>query len=250
METLSKNRLKELSKLKQKKYREAEGYTITEGYRLLKHLSDNYVFPEELYISEAESTKYDLKANKTFEVTRAQLEKLTDTKNPQNIAALLKTDPKKITNIRFLLYLDNIKEPGNLGTIFRTASAAEVSGIVLSPECCEAFNPKTIRASLGTVFTMPFEVRPYEWLKGRKSTVISTSLKDAENLFTVEIPKENIVLVVGSEAFGVSENIFRWSDMKVKIPVSEKTESLNVSVATGICIYHLLNLQKKNSATK
>jgi RNA methyltransferase, TrmH family len=247
MEALSKNHLKELCKLKQKKFRFSENKVIAEGLRLLKHLNDNNIAFEELYIAETE--EHNFAALETFEVTKSQLEKLTDTKNPQNIAALVKTKPTKITNIRFLLYLDNIKEPGNLGTIFRTASAANVSGIVLSPECCEVFNPKTIRASLGTVFTMPFEIKPYSWLSGRKSTVISTSLKDAENLFTTNIPEGNIVLVIGSEAFGVSENVLRNSDMKIKIPLAEKTESLNVSVATGICIYHLMNLQKQNSVT-
>ena len=121
MNYISNNRLKELVKLKQKKFREK--YVIVEGHRLIDQLIRNNVEIEEIFITESSNFILDsFPQNKIFLIKDWQLQKITSTKNPQEIAALVKTETRKISDRKFLLYLDDIKEPGNLGAIIRTAT--------------------------------------------------------------------------------------------------------------------------------
>jgi len=240
MNYISNNRLKELVKLKQKKYREK--YVIVEGHRLIDQLIRNKVEIDEIFITESSNFILDsFPQNKIFLIKPYQLQKITSTKNPQEIAALVKTETRKITDKKFLLYLDDIKEPGNLGAIIRTATSAGICGVVLSSDCCEIFNPKVIRSSLGTVFSFPIEIHDFEWLKEQNAKIVVTTLQEAENLFNFKLPSENIILVIGSEAFGVSDEIFKIADHKIKIPLNNNVESLNAAVSAGIIIYHLKN---------
>ena len=240
MNYISNNRLKELVKLKQKKFREK--YVIVEGHRLIDQLIRNDVEIEEIFITENSNIHFDLvPQKKIFLIQPYQLQKITSTKNPQEIAALVKTETRKITDSKFLLYLDDIKEPGNLGAIIRTATSAGIGGIVLSFGCCEIFNPKVIRSSLGTVFSFPIEIHDFEWLKKQNAKIVVTTLKDAENLNNFKLPSGDIILVIGSEAFGVSDEILEIADYKIIIPLSNNVESLNAAVSAGIILFHLKN---------
>lgn len=240
MNYVSNNRIKELAKLKQKKYREK--LVIVEGHRLIDQLIRNNVEIEEIFITESSNSFLDsFPQNKIFLIKDWQLQKITSTKNPQEIAALVKTRTRKITDSKFLLYLDDIKEPGNLGAIIRTATSAGICGIILSAECCEIFNPKVIRSSLGTVFSFPIEIHDFEWLKEQNAKIVVTTLKEAENLYNFKLPSGKIILIIGSEAFGVSREIQKLADYKIKIPLKNNVESLNAAVATGIIIFHLQN---------
>ena len=240
MNYVSNNRVTELAKLKQKKFREK--FVIVEGRRLIDQLIRNNVKIEEIFITENSNIHFDsFPDNKLFLIKDWQLQKITSTKNPQEIAALVKIKILKIKDSRFLLYLDDIKEPGNLGAIIRTAASAGIYGIILSPECCEIFNPKVIRSSLGTVFSFPIEIHNFEWLKEQNAKIVVSTLEEAENLFDFKLPSENIILVIGSEAFGVSDEILEIADYRIKIPVKNNVESLNAAVAAGIIIYHLID---------
>ena len=240
MNYISNNHLKELVKLKQKKFREK--YVIVEGHRLIDQLIRNNVEIEEIFITESSNFILDsFPQNKIFLIKDWQLQKITSTKNPQEIAALVKTETRKISDRKFLLYLDDIKEPGNLGAIIRTATSAGICGIILSPECCEIFNPKVIRASLGTVFSFPIEIHDYNWLKEQNAKIIVATLEEAENLYNFKLPSGDIILVIGSEAFGVSREILEIADYKIEIPLNNNVESLNAAVAAGIILYYLKN---------
>ncbi len=242
METLSKEHTKELAKLKQKKYRENTKAVIVEGVRLIDQLQKNGILLQELYISDPDKyTLKDFNTNRIFHAEPWQIEKIADTKHPQDIAALVHTKTVPIAERSFLLYLDDIKEPGNLGAIFRTATSAGISGVILSPDCCEVFNPKVIRASLGTVFSLPIEIHDIDWLKQNDAAIIATTLHDSIDLFKAVKPDGNIVLVIGSEAFGIRWEIIDLTNLKVKIPISNSVESLNAAVAAGIAIFHFTN---------
>ncbi len=150
---LNNNHAKKLVKLHQKKYRTLYKKTIVEGVRLIDQLKDYGINFDELIISnpdQFDASQYS--AKQIFIANEDQMKKITSTKTPQNIAAVINTIPIPIKETQFLLYLDGISDPGNLGTIFRTATAAGVSGIILSPDCCKIYNPKVIRASLGSIF--------------------------------------------------------------------------------------------------
>lgn len=241
IEKLSNTHQKDLVKLKNKKYRKLNGKVLVEGTRLIKQLSDYKIKFEELIVEgEHSKTAHQYSAEKLYEATEEQLRRIASTKTPQNIAAVVKTRSIKITDTKFLLYLDEISDPGNLGAIFRTAAAADISGIILSPGCCDIYNPKVIRASLGAVFYLPSEIHEFAWLQEHRSTIVSTSLKGTEKLFNLEKP-DILTLVIGSEAFGVNRKILEISDHQVKIPISGNIESLNAAVAAGIAIYHFVD---------
>ncbi len=238
---LTNNHIKELTKLHQKKFRVLYKKTIVEGVRLIDQLNDYGISFDELIISntdEFDSSKYSVKQILT--ANENQMKKITATKTPQNIAAVIDIVPIPIKQTQFLLYLDGIHDPGNMGTIFRTATAAGVSGIILSPDCCEIYNSKVIRASLGSVFYLPSETHEHNWLKNIKTTIIATTLEDSTNIFELERPA-SLMLVIGSEAFGVSQEILQLSNHKVKIPIPGNIESINAAVAAGIAIYHFID---------
>ncbi len=238
---LTNNHTKELAKLQQKKYRMLQKKTIVEGVRLIDQLKDYGINFDELIISnpdQFDSSQYS--ARQIFIANEDQMKKITATKTPQNIAAVINTIPIPIKDTQFLLYLDGISDPGNLGTIFRTATAAGVSGIILSPDCCEIYNPKVIRASLGSVFHLPSETHDHNWLKIFQTTIIATTLEDSINIFELRKPA-SLMLVIGSEAFGVSQEILQLAKYKVKIPIVGNIESINAAVAAGIAIYHFID---------
>ncbi len=238
---LTQNHTKELAKLHLKKYRTLHKKTIVEGVRLISQLNDYGINFDELIIcdkSEFDTSQYS--AKQSFIASQNQMKKITTTKTPQNIAAVISIIHIPIKQTQFLLYLDGITDPGNMGTIFRTATAAGVSGIILSPDCCEIYNPKVIRASLGSVFHLPSETREHNWLKSLQTTIVATTLEDSTNLFELSKPA-SLMLVIGSEAFGVSKEILQLAKHKVKIPIPGNIESINAAVATGIAIYHFIN---------
>ncbi len=238
---LTNNHAKELAKLQQKKYRILHKKTIVEGIRLIDQLNDYGIIFNELITSnldQLESPQYS--AKKILIANEDQMKKITTTLTPQNIAAVIDIVPIPIKQTQFLLYLDGISDPGNMGAIFRTATAAGVSGIILSPDCCEIYNPKVIRASLGSVFHLPAETHEHNWLKSIKTTIIATTLEDSTNIFALERPA-NLMLVIGSEAFGISQDILKFADHKVKILIPGNIESINAAVAAGIAIYHFID---------
>ena len=238
---LNNNHAKELAKLHQKKFRTLHKKTIVEGVRLINQLKDYGFKFDELIISNPDQFEFmQYSAKQTFIASQDQMKKITATKTPQNIAAVIDTIPIPIKQTQFLLYLDGISDPGNMGTIFRTATAAGVSGIILSPNCCEIYNPKVIRASLGSVFHLPSETHDHNCLKNFQTTIIATTLENSINLFELEKPA-SLMLVIGSEAFGVSEEILKLAKHKVKIPIIGNIESINAAVAAGIAIYHFID---------
>ncbi len=240
MNPLSQSHLKKLLKLKQKKYRDLEQKVLVEGNRLLRQIDHYGIEFDELIISSDAWTEYDdLKAGTRFEAQSWQLEKLSDTQRPQSCIAVISYPELSIIADRFLLYLDRIKDPGNLGTIFRTGAAAGISGIILSPDCCEVYNPKVIRSSLGAVFRLPHEIKDYRWVLEQASTKIISTVDNGKNLFSFNPPANNIILIIGSEAFGVEKVLSENADHKLYIPMSPEMESLNAAVACGIFIYQL-----------
>ena len=170
------------------------------------------------------------------------MEKIVSTQTPQQIAGLIQIQTPPVKDNKFIVYLDGIREPGNLGTIVRTAFAAGISGLILSPDCCELFNPKVVRSSVGTVFSLPIEIQEHSWLRKQKAKIIVTSANGTTNLFKFKLPNENMILVIGSEAFGISSEIMKISDFNLRIPVHNHVESLNAAVAAGIFMFYLKSL--------
>ncbi len=242
MKELSKNDLKELAKLKIKKYRKERNQAIIEGKRAVQQVIDNNMDIYRIIASGENNVTENLPKklkSKLFKTLPNYLKKLTSSENPQSIVAIINIPKLELLKEDFLIYLDGIQDPGNLGTIMRTALAAGIDGVILSPECCELFNPKVIRASLGAVFTLPTLIKNQKWLIEQEAVKISTVLENGQNLFEWSPTKTKYILVIGSEANGISENIIENSEVKITIPMSNKMESLNAAVSAAICMFEM-----------
>ena len=173
-------------------------------------------------------------------------DKLSDTETPQGIMAVIKmkdTSGFEINSKKDYVYCDNVKDPGNLGTIIRTADAAGLGAVLLSPGCVDLYNPKTVRSSMGSFFSIDI-IRNvgYDLLKNCKEEKFSL-IGGALTENTIDYRQANYtqpcIIVVGNEANGMSKEALDLCEA-VKIPILGSAESLNVSIAAGILIYEII----------
>ncbi len=256
---ISKNELKNLRKLTQKKIRKIEQKVIVEGENLINQLISNNNTILNIYITE----KYKQKIDQTFTdykhnqlicnfflenpfkfnlIDYKDIQALTETENPQEIIAVVKAEHLKPQKLSKVLYLDNIQDPGNLGTIIRTAIASEIDALIISKNSCELFNPKVIRSSLGSVFFCPIIISDFSQLSLQNYTIYTACLQEAINMYEIKSIPDNYIIVIGSESQGISQEIIDYSDIKVKIPISEKIESLNAAISSAILLYYFKGL--------
>ena len=167
---------------------------------------------------------------------------LCDTKTPQGIIAVIKKRDNviEIKPNGLYIYCDNVSDPGNLGTIIRTADAAGFDGVLLSMGCCDVYSPKTVRSSMGSFFNITissdFSYERLFQLKNNNYNLVCGALTDDAKNYTENDFKKPTVIVVGNEANGVSDDILRECH-HIIIPIYGKAESLNVAVATAILAY-------------
>ncbi len=233
---LSNERLRYLSKLKQKKYRLQEGLVIVEGKRTLAQLFAWGIKPGELYIVEGEPT---VSAEINYTVSGQVMKRLCASEQPQKIAGLFSLPKPRKTAFQKAFYLDNISDPGNLGTIFRIAAAFNIDCLILSPDSCEVSSPKVIRASLGAVYQVPFVFCKAENLQEFKAHIYALDAKGKLTLSSFEPPFEPYIVALGNEAKGLSEEILQIAEKIISIPMPGKMESLNVSTAASILAYFI-----------
>jgi TrmH family RNA methyltransferase len=178
---------------------------------------------------------------------------LSDTVTPQGIMAVVRMKPFDLTDYaegNFLFVaLDRIKDPGNMGTIIRTADAAGINAIIAGKGCVDVYNPKVIRSTMGSIFHLPVVqtgdlITALKDLKNRGGRIITTYLKSEKYYFDVDMTVPT-VLVMGKEDEGVSNEIIGISDEVVKIPMSGPAESLNVSIAHGIILFEAVKQRMK-----
>ena len=161
---------------------------------------------------------------------------LKDGVNSRQIDCLNKIN----TGADYILAVDGVQDPGNLGTIIRTADSANLKQILVSKDTVDAYSPKVIRSTMGSIYRVKIVecenlADVLNELKKHKFQIVSTSLDTENSIYDIDYRKK--VVVIGNEGNGVSKEIQDLSDYKVKIPMLGKTESLNASVATGIMIY-------------
>ena len=166
------------------------------------------------------------------------IEKVAFSKNPEGVVFIANNiEPAVIDDMKKVIYLDHINDPGNMGTIIRTALAFDYDGIMLSNDCVSIYNEKVVAASKGAIFLLPIGYCDIGEIDKSYKVIVSTLSEKSVNL--AEVKKEDkFVLVLGNEAHGVSEESISRADTMVKIPVNN-IDSLNVSVAAGILMYSL-----------
>ncbi len=184
-------------------------------------------------------TKYDIL---TYCMPRTLFDKLSDTKTPQGIMAVIKmdADTKSVDITKPYVYCDGVSDPGNLGTIIRTADASGMGGVILSPGCTDVYAPKTVRASMGSFFNIDIitgkDANALREYKAMGFDLIAGVLSDTAVDFKEADYSKPIIIVVGNEANGVSEAVKKLCT-PTKIPIYGNAESLNVSVAAALYMY-------------
>ena len=146
------------------------------------------------------------------------------------------------------MILDDIQDPGNMGTILRTADSLNMKQIIVSKDCADAYNPKVVRSTMGAIFRINIIesdnlVKTIKEMKKHKIKVMATSLETSKSMYDVSY--EKTAIVIGNEANGVEKEILELADEKIKIPMPGKTESLNASVATAVILYEAMRNKLK-----
>lgn len=228
--------IKELMKLKQKKYRDETGSFLIEGYHLVEE-ARKYQCIEKLITT----SKNQYKEN-TIYVSQQVMEKLAFTKNPQPIMAVCKKndDHRIISDGKRYLLLDRIQDPGNVGTILRSALAFDFDQIIMSNDCVDLYNDKVIRSTQGAIFKVNvchMDLKEaITSLQKNNIEVYGTCLHNASSIDLYSI-KEKMAFVMGNEGQGISQDILDICNHLLYIPI-HSIDSLNVAIASSIIMYH------------
>ena len=237
--SLNNPTIKEISKLKNKKYRDLTNTYLVEGDHLVEEAYKNNLLIK-IILLEDTLCNYDIEK---IYITKEVMKKLTELDTPNKIIGIVKKNtPLPIGNK--ILILDNIQDPGNLGTIIRSSVAFDIDTIVLSPNTVDIYNPKVIRSTQGMIFytnIITLELKEFiNEIKTKNYTIFGTDVRNGKNIKEITLP-EKFALVLGNEGQGVSKEIESLCDDNIYIKMSSKCESLNVSVATSILLYEVYN---------
>ena len=230
-------KIKEIVKLKQKKYRNLENKFIIETENLIEEAYlENRL--EEVYILENENISLKLDCP-IYEVTSKVMDKIKSVNTSKILGIATKKENLEYIGKRYLM-LDKVSDPGNLGTIIRSASAFDIDTIILSEDCCDVYNEKTIRATEGAIFKVNIITEDLEEainnLKKLNINMYRTDVNTGKDI--TEISKDNFCIIMGNESNGVSEKVKKQVEECVHIKTNN-VESLNVAVATSIILYEL-----------
>ncbi len=232
------------------KERRAEGAFVVEGVRLLEEglnsgwQVNNIFYTDDLGERGMSIVKaFQARDTKVEVVSENVMRAISDTQHPQGILAVFEMHSIPLPERQnFILILDQIREPGNLGTILRSAAVAGVQAVFLSPGTVDPFSPKVIRAGMGAHFTLP--VHPANWneiesqIKHSKLHPYLASVDGGEVYYQADF-RHPLALIIGGEADGASDIAYKASDSLIHIPRYGEVESLNASVAAGILLFEI-----------
>ncbi len=243
--------IKHIKKLKDKKERDLSNEYIIEGIKLIQEaIQENAKIKQIIICDDCEKTEsipkdlmYEIAKQECIYVTNKVFDSITEVMNPQGILAIIEKQSKEIQiddKQDIILALDDIQDPGNLGTILRTADSIGLTQILVSKGTADSYNPKVVRSTMGAIFRVKIIecedlVKTLKEIKKHKFEIVVSSLQTDNSIYDINYHKK--VIVIGNEANGVKKEIQDLADKKIKIPMLGKTESLNASVATGIILY-------------
>lgn len=234
--SLSKNQLKLILSLQQKKYRNKYSLFIAEGTKVVKEFLNSNFELEQLFF--VEGNDYD-REDKAIQISEIELKKISQLKSPNNVLALFKMPLQNAPLSKgLILVLDNINDPGNLGTIIRLCDWFGVDQLICSETTVDCFNAKVVQASMGSLTRV--NIMYANLITFLQNTTLPTyaTLLEGENIYKTNLPQD-AVLVMGNEANGISEEVLQLLNNAVSIPrfgKLQETESLNVATATAILL--------------
>jgi len=242
---LSKPKIKYIQTLGQKKFREKERMFIAEGPKLVKELMEsNTAKIQEIY-----ALKDWIGGNKKLtgqvpvtEIAESELEKISQLSTPNNVLAVVEQFATREITAKgnITLALDNIQDPGNLGTMIRVADWFGVTQIVCSPDCADLYNPKVVQSTMGSIARVNvLYVDLQEWLLKQKNIRIYAAVLEGQDITSIKKIQEGVI-IIGNESKGISADVLHLANVKITIARKGNAESLNAAVAAGIVLSHLM----------
>lgn len=243
--------IKHIRKLKDKKYRDESNEYVVEGVKLVEEAVKENAKIKQIIVCEDTTRTYEIPTHIMYEIAKYECVYVTDkifasitqVTNPQGIMAIIEkgdTDAQIDYTQDIIVALDDVQDPGNLGTILRTVDSIGLNQIIVSKGTADAFNSKVVRSTMGAIFRVKIievENLPQSIKEMRRHhfKLMVTSLQTENSIYDIKFNKK--IIVIGNESNGVSKEIQEMADEKAKIPMLGKTESLNASVAAGVVMY-------------
>lgn len=235
--------IKECMKLTLKKHRDKEGLYLIEGPNLVEEAIKCGAKIRSILMSEDYEPGFSLEGNDIYFLGNRLFSKVSLTETPQGIMAIVEKPDNNFAELGEgnVLVLDKLQDPGNIGTMIRTADAAGYKAVILVKGSGDCFSPKVVRSAAGSLFRVPIiYVEDYleleELLRRSGKRIIATGFDTDRYYYDVDL-KHDVALVIGNEGNGVSQELFCMADEIVKIPMSGNIESLNAAVSAGILMY-------------
>ena len=256
----SNEKLKNIKKLlKSSSERREQALYVVEGIRMFREIKSEDILA--VYVSQAGAAKFDDELNNMlgndyqdrddfYIVSDKIFDSISDTGTPQGILALVKQKQDRLTDVfgiknevPFILIVEKLQDPGNLGTILRTAEGAGVTGIIISRDSVDMYNPKVVRSTMGAIFRVPVYVsddlvKDIGYLKEKDIKVYDAHLK-GENIYDKNF-KQSCAFLIGNEGSGLSDEVSSTADELIRIPMKGKVESLNAAISTAVIAYEVL----------
>lgn len=234
---VSKNQIKLITSLQQKKFRKEHQLFFAEGKKVIQELIHSDFLLENLFSTTAAFPEVNPK--KITPISESDLKKISALTTPNDCLAVFRMpEPKKIKETGLIVALDDIRDPGNLGTIIRLCDWFGISELVCSEETVDIYNPKVVQATMGSIARVNVTYVNLEKFISETSLPVFGTFMDGENIYKSDLPKEGIV-VMGNEANGISSPIEKAVNHRIAIPRFgnlQQTESLNVATATAIIL--------------
>ncbi len=240
-------KIKELQK--KKSVRKSEGLFVIEGIRGVKEIPVGVKIKYLITTPEVEEKELGtIQPEEWLEVSKEIYKTISDTQSPQGAMAVAYMPTYELNNLKIekghYLVLENLQDPGNLGTIIRTAHAFDFKGVFITKGSVDLYSPKVVRSTMSSLFHMPIiideEIETYmNFLKQKDVTLYTTALKsEAQPIYEVTF-EEKAAIIIGNEGNGVSEAVLEKTERTMIIPMPGGAESLNASVAASICMYEV-----------
>ena len=243
--------IKHIKKLKDKKHRDESNEYIIEGVKLIEEAVKENAKIKKIIICEDTTRTYEIPTHIMYEIAKYECVYVTDkifasitqVTNPQGIMAIIEKGDADVQidySQDIIVALDDVQDPGNLGTILRTVDSIGLNQIIVSKGTADAFNSKVVRSTMGAIFRVKIiEVenlpQAIKEMRRHHFKLMVTSLQTENSIYDIQFNKK--IIVIGNESNGVSKEVQEMADEKAKIPMIGKTESLNASVAAGVVMY-------------
>jgi TrmH family RNA methyltransferase len=245
---LLKSQVKYIQSLGQKKFRDEEGAFVAEGPKIVNELLKEStvelieIFALEEWIVQHQDLLHKFEPRRIVEIPLHQLERISGLSTPNQVLAIFKKPPfiQHSVQKKISVALENIQDPGNLGTIIRIADWFGLSEIICSEGSADAFNPKTIQASMGSMIRIQVTYKDLtKFFEENQKIEKFATLTDGPSIFEIKPPQEAIILI-GNESQGISPGLLQFCQSRISIPRKGHAESLNAAIAAGIILSHFI----------